>query len=564
MNKSDKKRITALYCRLSRDDEQEGESNSITNQKSILERYAKENGFKNAKFFVDDGFSGTNFTRPAFTEIMELAEQGLIENLIVKDHSRLGRNRLVVGQLLEEDFDRLGIRYIAIMDNIDTAKGISDIVPMQDLFNEWHAKNTSQKVRNVFKNKGMSGEPLTTTPPYGYMKDPDNPKEWIIDEPAAEIVKRIFSMCISGDGPSKIARILTEEKIPTPSEYWRDCGRNVNTLTEQPNKWNPTTVVTILERREYIGDTVNFRTTTKSFKNKKKIDKPKEEWKVFENTHPAIISKGTFDIVQELRKNKRRPSREGKTSMFSGLMYCHDCGSKMYFCTAKDFDETQNWFTCSKSRKNKDACSSHFIREMQVGFSVLKNMQNIFRYVQYNEERFAEMLLEKSKEDEKKELSSKRRELEKARKRIDELNNLFLRAYEDNASGKLSDERYEFLYSTYENERKELNEQIPILEKEISEGTKQTSDIEKFIAKVKQVTELEYLTPELVHEFISRIEVHAPYRKDGKRYQRIDIYYRDVGILNFITGEKLELAFERHINELSSKRKTVSPEGNTA
>ncbi|MBQ8787993.1 MAG: recombinase family protein [Oscillospiraceae bacterium] len=564
MNKSDKKRITALYCRLSRDDEQEGESNSITNQKSILERYAKENGFRNTKFFVDDGFSGTNFARPAFTEIMELAEQGLIENLIVKDHSRLGRNRLVVGQLLEEDFDRLGIRYIAIMDNIDTAKGISDIVPMQDLFNEWHAKNTSQKVRNVFKNKGMSGEPLTTIPPYGYMKNPDNPKEWIVDEPAAEIVKKIFSMCVSGNGPSKIARILTEEKIPTPSEYWKNCGRNVNALTEQPNKWNSTTVVTILERREYIGDTVNFRTTTKSFKNKKKIDKPKEEWKVFENTHPTIISRETFDIVQELRKNKRRPSREGKTSMFSGLMYCHDCGSKMYFCTAKDFDETQNWFTCSKSRKNKDACSSHFIRETQIGFSVLKNMQNIFWYVQYNEERFVEMLLEKSKEAEKKELSSKRRELEKARKRIDELNNLFLRAYEDNISRKLSDERYEFLYSSYESERKELNEKISVLENEISEGTKQTSDIEKFISKVKQVTELEYLTPELVHEFISRIEVHAPYRKGGKRYQRIDIYYRDVGILNFITGEKLEAAFERHINELSNKRKAVSPEGNTA
>ncbi len=564
MNKSDKKRITALYCRLSRDDEQEGESNSITNQKSILEKYAKENGFKNIKFFVDDGFSGTNFARPAFTEIMELAEQGLIENLIVKDHSRLGRNRLVVGQLLEEDFDRLGIRYIAIMDNIDTAKGISDIVPMQDLFNEWHAKNTSQKVRNVFKNKGMSGEHLTTIPPYGYMKNPDNPKEWIVDEPAAKVVRKIYSLCIEGLGPTQIANRLKEEKIPTPNEYWSSIGRICCKPPSVPYHWGTSTVSDILAKQEYCGDTVNFRSTTKSFKNKKKIDKPQEEWKVFENTHPAIISKEIFDIVQELRKNKRRPSREGKSSMFSGLMYCHDCGSKMYFCTAKDFDETQNWFTCSKSRKNKDACSSHFIREMQIGFSVLKNMQNIFRYVQYNEKRFAEMLLEKSKEDEKKELSSKRRELEKASKRADELNNLFLRAYEDNASGKLSDERYEFLYSSYENERKELNEKIPVLEKEISEGTKQTSDIEKFIAKVKQVTELEYLTPELIHEFISRIEVHAPYRKDGKRHQQIDIYYRDVGILNFITGEKLEEAFERHIDEISRKRKTVQPEGNTA
>ena len=238
-------------------------------------------------------------------------------------------------------------------------------------------------------------------------------------------------------------------------------------------------------------------------------------------------------------------------------MYCHDCGSKMYFCTAKNFDEAQNWFTCSKSRKNKDVCSSHFIREMQVGFSVLKNMQNIFRYIQYNEERFAEMLLEKSKEDEKKELYLKRRELEKAHKRIDELNNLFLRAYEDNVSRKLSDERYEFLYSSYEAERKELNERIPILENEISEGTKQTSNIEKFIAKVKSITELEYLTPKLVHEFISRIEVYAPYRKDGKRHQRIDIYYRDIGILNFLTGEKLEESFKPHIDEILAKRKAA-------
>lgn len=561
---SDKDKITALYCRLSRDDDQDGLSGSIKNQQAILEKYATENGFKNTRVFIDDGFSGTNFARPAFTEIMELAEQGKIGTLIVKDHSRLGRNRLVVGQLLEEGFDDLGVRYIAVMDNIDTAKGISDIVPMQDLFNEWHAKNTSQKVRNVFKNKGMSGLPLTTNPPYGYMKNPDNPKEWIIDETAAKVVRKIYAPCIEGFGPTQIANNLRKEMTPTPREYWISIGRECGSPPVKPYNWNASTVSDILAKQEYCGDTVNFRTSTKSFKNKKKIDKPKEEWKVFENTHPAIISRETFDIVQELRKNKRRPSREGKTSMFSGLMYCHDCGSKMYFCTAKNFDETQNWFTCSKSRKNKDTCSSHFIKEMQVGFSVLKNMQTIFRYVQYNEERFAEMLLSKSKEDEKKELSSKRRELEKAHKRIDELNNLFLRAYEDNVSGKLSDERYEFLYSSYENERKELNERIPVLENEISEGTKQTSDIEKFIVKVKQVTELEYLTPELIHEFISRIEVHAPYRKDGKRHQQIDIYYRDIGILNFITGEKLESALERHIDKLLDKRKAVQPEGDTA
>ena len=236
MNKSDTK-TTALYCRLSRDDEQQGESNSIKNQKQILEKYAKDNGFKNTRFFVDDGWSGVSFARPAFTEIMEMAEQGKIENLIVKDHSRLGRNRLIVGQLLEEEFDRLGIRYIAIMDNIDTAKGISDIVPMQDLFNEWHAKNTSQKVRNVFKSKGMSGAPLTTNLPFGYMKNPENKKEWLIDEPAAEVVRKIFEMCVAGLGPTQIARKLTEQKIPTPTEYWNSIGRNCSIPPEVKGKY---------------------------------------------------------------------------------------------------------------------------------------------------------------------------------------------------------------------------------------------------------------------------------------------------------------------------------------
>lgn len=278
-SQSDK--ITALYCRLSRDDEQDGLSGSIKNQQSILEKYAKENGFKNTRFFIDDGYSGVTFTRPAFMELMDLAEQGKVGTLIVKDHSRLGRNRLVVGQLLEEDFDRLGVRYIAIMDNIDTDKGLSDLVPMQDLFNEWHAKNTSQKVRNVFRNKGMSGVPLTTNPPFGYMKNPENPKEWLVDEPAA-------------------------------------------------------TVADILSKQEYIGDTVNFRGTTKSFKNKKRVERPQEEWKVFKNTHPAIVDEETFLLVQELRE--------------------------------------QAYFFCSSYRRNSDVCSAHYIRENVVAEIVLESM----------------------------------------------------------------------------------------------------------------------------------------------------------------------------------------------
>ena len=337
--------ITALYCRLSRDDENEGVSGSIKNQQAILEKYAKENGFKNTKVFIDDGFSGVSFSRPAFNEIMELAEQGRIETLIVKDHSRLGRNRLVVGQLLEEEFDRLGIRYIAIMDNIDTAKGISDLVPMQDLFNEWHAKNTSQKVRNVFKSKGMSGVPLTSNPPFGYMKSPDNKNQWIIDESAAEIVKQIYSLCLQGYGPTRIAKKLKAEKIMTPTEYWSSIGRNSSKPPTVPFNWCADTVSGILSKQEYCGDTVNFRTTTKSFKNKKNIELPKDKWQIFENTHEAIIDRETFELVQELRKHKRRPNRTGEVSIFSGLLYCADCKEKLYYSITGNYKREQaNFF----------------------------------------------------------------------------------------------------------------------------------------------------------------------------------------------------------------------------
>lgn len=313
-------KITALYCRLSRDDESEGESNSITNQKNILARYAKENGFQNTRFFVDDGWSGTNFARPAFMEFMELAEAGKIGTLIVKDHSRLGRNRLVVGQLLEEEFDRMGMRYIAIMDNIDSAKGLSDFLPVQDWFNEMHAKNTSQKVRAVFRSKGESGVPLSTTPPYGYLKNPEDKTKWIVDEEAAEVVRKVFDLCMQGFGPTQIADRLTAEGIPTPAEHFNDLGYRFPSQPTVPGRWVQTAVADMLERQEYTGDTVNFRSTTKSFKNKKKIDRPKEDWKVFPDTHPAIIDRATFEQVQELRKNKRRPTREGKQSLFSGMV----------------------------------------------------------------------------------------------------------------------------------------------------------------------------------------------------------------------------------------------------
>ena len=547
-------KITALYCRLSRDDELQGESNSITNQKSILEKYAKENGFKNTRFFVDDGYSGTNFARPAFSQIMELAEQGMIETLIVKDHSRLGRNRLVVGQLLEEEFDRLGVRYIAILDNIDTAQGLSDFLPVQDWFNEMHAKNTSQKVREIFRHKGESGIPLTTTPPYGYLKNPENPKEWIIDEPAAGVVRRIFSLCVDGYGPTKIANILTKEQIPTPSEHWAGQGIKCGNLPSVCGRWAQSCVADILEKQEYVGDTVNFRTTRKSFKNKEKVMRPEEDWKIFENTHPAIIDRETFTLVKELRKHKRRPTREGKISMFSGLLFCHDCGEKMYYCTAKKFTHDQNWFTCSTARKNKGACSGHFIREVYVEQAVLESMKRVFWYVQCFEKKFAKQMQEKSIDEQRKDLSRKRRELEKMEKRITELDTLFLRIYEDNVGGKLSDERFELMSKTYEAEQAEKKLLAQTLRIELDETKQKTDELEKFISKVKKITEIKELTPELVHEFISKIVVHAPYRKDKRRHQAIDIYYSGVGIIYIPEPEESEMMFQEHLRNLEEKQ----------
>lgn len=549
-------KITALYCRLSRDDEQDGLSGSIKNQQAILEKYAQENGFKNTRVFIDDGWSGTNFARPAFTEIMELAEKGRIDTLIVKDHSRLGRNRLIVGQLLEEGFDSLGVRYIAIMDNIDTAKGISDLVPMQDLFNEWHAKNTSQKVRNVFKSKGMSGAPLTTNPPYGYLKDPENKNGWIVDEEAAKTVRQIFAWCVDGLGPTQIAKRLKAAKVPTPTEHWGNIGRNCSKPPAIPYNWCSATVADILSKQEYCGDTINFRSTTKSFKNKKKIDRPPEEWQIFKNTHPAIIDREVFALVQELRKHRRRPTKSGIVSPFSGLLYCADCGEKLYYSVTNNYKREQAYFFCSSYRKNSEVCSAHYIREKVVEQIVLESMQRILLNVQALEKEFARKQMDCYTEDKKKQLAANHRELSKAKKRIAEIDALIQKIYEDNASGKLSDERYATLSLSYEEEQKTLKAAVPELQSFLETETDKTESLQRFIQKVKQITELKVLTPELIHEFVDKIVVYAPRYLDGKRVQLLDIYYSGVGILHELTPEEMEEAFQHHLTE-RNKEKTA-------
>lgn len=554
MGQSNNEKITALYCRLSRDDEQLGESNSIKNQKSILSKYAKDNHFIDTKFFVDDGYSGTSFTRPAFMEMMELAESGKVGTIIVKDHSRLGRNRLIIDQLLEEDFVRLNIRYIAIMDNIDTDKGLNDFLPIQDWFNEMHAKNTSQKVRAVFKNKGNSGIPLTINVPYGYKKDPLDKNKWIIDEPAAEIVRKIYDLCIQGYGTHQICNILKQEKVPTPKEYKAMNGLCNYHISEIKYCWQDRSIYDILFRQEYIGDTVNFKGTTKSFKDKSKIYFPKEQWKIFKNTHEPIIDKETWDTVQRIRENRQRPTKIGKINIFSGHLFCKDCGSKLYYCTSRSYKENRHFYRCSKYKNTSSkSCTSHTIREHILKELVLENIKQVLSYIRSYEDLFIKQKLETSLEEQKKINSTNQKLLSQYEKRIKDIDNLIQHIYEDNISGKITDERFTTLSLNYEKEQKELKSKVKELASMLDTTKQQELDLTSFVSKVKQYTEISELTPEIINELISKIYVYQSEKVNGKPTQQIDIYYNGVGIINIPLNEyELENAFQESIKKIKS------------
>ena len=551
MKQLESDKITALYCRLSRDDDMAGESNSVINQKSILSKYAKENKFQNIKYFVDDGYSGTNFTRPAFMEMMELAESGKIGTIIVKDHSRLGRNRLIVGQLLEEDFVRLDIRYIAIMDNIDSSKGLNDFLPIQDWFNEMHAKNTSQKIRAVLKNKGESGISLANNVPYGYKKDENDKAKWLIDEISAEVVKEIFNLFIHGHGTCEIARILKERKIMTPSEYNANIGRNTKANSQEYQyKWCSVTVAGILDRQEYIGDTVNFKSTTRSYKDKTRVYLPKEDRKIFKNTHEPIIDEYTWNIAQQLRNNRKKPTRSGKKSIFSGLLFCYDCGEKMYFQSPVTDLKSKDHYRCSSYKHDTSLCTSHYITDEVLQNIVLENIQKVISYMKSYEDLFIQEQLAKSTQDEIKKISNSKKELEKAKNRVIEIDNLFRHIYEDNVSGKLTDDRFRNLSFNYDKEQQELKLKIEQLSKEIDNTEKKETNLTQFISNVKKYTEITELTPEILNELIEKIIIHQTEKINGKQVQEIDIYYRGVGIISFpVSIDDIEVTMEKILNK---------------
>ena len=531
MRQSDK--ITALYCRLSRDDELQGDSNSIVNQKNILSKYAKDKGFKNIQYIVDDGYLGTIFNRPGWNDLIALVEENKVGTIIVKDMSRLGRDYLKVGFYTEVMFVEKNIRFIAINNGIDSANQTdSDFTPFLNIINEWYAKDTSKKIKAVMKAKGESGKTLTTIPPFGYMKSPDDKTKWIVDEPAAETVRKVFNLCMNGYGPSKIAKMLREEKVLTPAAYWQSIGRTTNLPTpENPYRWVADTISTMLEKKEYLGHTVNFKTYKQSYKSKKKLHNPKENQLIFENTHEAIIDVDTWERVQELRKNKRRSTRTGKSNMFSGIAYCADCGQKLYYCTSKYFESRQDHFVCSTSRKGKENCSTHFIRATILEQGVLAHLKYVIGTVASYENQFRKVLGAKQRTEVKKELNTKKKLLSKSEIRMKELDLLFQHIYEDNVSKKISDERFEMLSANYENEQAGLKQTIESLSAEISETEEQSDNVERFISKVHKYFDLQELTPSILNDMVKRVYVHAPQTVDGKRTQEIDVVYNLVGIL---------------------------------
>jgi site-specific DNA recombinase len=523
--------ITALYARLSQEDALDGESNSIANQKKILLKYATDNHFSNPTFFIDDGVSGVTFDRPGWNEMIRLAEAGKVQTVIVKDMSRMGRDYLKVGYYTESFFAERDIRYIAINDGVDSDKGDNDFTPFRNLFNDFYARDTSKKIRAVMRAKGNAGEHLCTNPPYGYMKDPADKKKWMVDEEAAEIVKRIFDLCIAGKGPMQIAKLLTAEHILTVKAHY--AQRAGKPLPEKPYHWDPKSVAGILERPEYTGCTVNFKTYSKSHKLKKRLYNVPENQRIFPNTQPAIIDEQVFVRVQELRENKRRPAKQAeRQGLFSSLLYCADCGSKLHFATGKNMTPQQDCYRCSRYKSNTGDCTMHFIREETLKLFVLQRIFDVTALFFDDAMAFEEAAKKQHFQEAEKEAQKRKREIAQAEKRIAELDRIFKRIYEDDISGTISHERFLKLSTDYEAEQRELTEQVKTWREVVEIFEQDRSDFDSFAAIVRKYVGIRELTPTIVNEFVKKIIVHAPDKSSGHRRQKIELVWNFIGEVN--------------------------------
>ena len=528
--------ITALYCRLSRDDGAEGESNSIANQKKLLAKYAKEHGFTNTKFYVDDGYTGTNFNRPGFQQMLEDMEMGYISTVIVKDSSRFGRNYLEVGQYTDYYFPEHNIRFIAINDCIDSENGEDDFSAFRNVMNEMYAKDISRKVRSSHRLRGNAGEPLAP-PPYGYVKDPENKKKWIIDPDAAEVVQRIFRLCIEGNGNETIARILQDDKVLVPQAYWQSKGMSRGGKKTQPNpyKWCKTTIAKMLEQQEYCGDIINFKSYSKSFRNKTRVENPKENWAIFKDVHEPIIDRETWERVQELTKNSKRrkpKSADVKKSIFTNLLYCGDCGHKLWFNINKQ-NPSIRFYSCSNYKGLRGTCeSTHYVREDSLEQVVKMELFKLATYLDHDEDAFAELLEHKTNKDSMAERKAAESALAAATARSQELLRLYERVYEDNVNGKVTDDWFMRLSHKYEVEQEELKKQMFDLKNKIERLDTAQNSSGSFIRAIRKFMTMQTLTPIVLQELIDKIEVF-PIEGTGKnRTQRLVIHYRFVGCID--------------------------------
>ena len=533
-NKKSRDVTAFLYERLSRDDNMDGESYSIGNQKKLLTKVAKEKGYTNLVHFFDDGISGVTMDRPGFADMIQQLEQGKAAAVFVKDLSRLGRNYIEVGRLTEEFFPNHDIRLVAVSDNIDTDEGENELAPIRNLFNEWYARDISKKRRISNKIKGNAGEPMGQ-PPYGYVKNPENPKRWIVDEEAAQVVRRIYRMTLEGVGTEQIAAKLEEDGILTPRAYWHSKGINRPGKVKDlpPTHWNSSSVIKMLSVQEYCGDILNFKTYSKSYKNKKRLENDRENWAIFKDVHEPIIERAVFEQVQQKRgKMRKRQAKDGERSMFSGLLVCADCGSNLHFHFNQGNPEIK-YFNCSNYKGNRGTCgSTHYVRVDFLEQVVLGEIRRLTKYAGLYEDDFLKEVIGHSRQAEETERRLKEKELKSLLARDDELDGLFERIYEDNVSGKLSDDRFAKMSRRYEEEQKELSEKIKKLRSEIEKQNSRAASTDMFVSIVRKYTRARKLTPRMLNELVEKIEVYNAERIDGEWVQRLRIHYNCVGEMN--------------------------------
>ena len=553
----DQQKITIIYCRLSVEDIKEDakggkadESNSIQNQKEYLTRYAKDHGYTNLKILVDDGYTGTNFNRPGVQEGFELVKQGLVGCWLVKDLSRFGRDYLTVGQYTDIIFPSYDVRFIAVNDGVDSERGDNEgMAAIRNLFNEWYPRDTSKKVRVSLHQRGTSGKHMGK-PPYGYRCDPEDKEHWILDEEAAPVVKMIFDMSIDGKGPEQIARILEEKQILTAKALY--AKQKKKPLPERPYHWIGQSVVGILERQEYTGCTVNFKTYSKSYKLKKRIPNDPENMFYLPDTQEAIVSQAQFDRVQELRKNKRRPAKAERQGLFSGLLFCADCGGKLHFATSKSFEGKQDHYVCNHYKSNRGTCTAHYIREDTLRDIVLERIRAVNEYIRSDVDSFQEEYLQCRKADHEQRIRDDKKKVEQAKKRLASLDVIISRLYEDFALGEISKDRYKKMSADYEKEQERLRLEIDVIEEWVKQREEMDEGLNAFIALTQKYVDVEELTQTIVNEYIKKIIVFAPDKSSGKRTQKVKIYF------NFVDDVEIPVISETITTETTyGRRKTA-------